>query len=120
MAQADTRDYDAQSFEWSMRSNDLVVLDFHVKHCRLCNTKSPLLERVIAKDVRHGRVQAFLADFDNDTTLKEKYHVKYRDTILFIHRNHVVARIAGELRHEALEQTLHEGLDTAFKGMEKK
>ncbi|MBI3555809.1 MAG: thioredoxin family protein [Deltaproteobacteria bacterium] len=111
---ADVREYDKQSVEFSMRSNELVVLDFHVTHCPLCHSKSPYLEQVIAKDMRAGRVQAFLVDFDNDEGLKRKYNVKYRNTAIFIHRNRVVGRMAGDFSHEMLEKEFRDALNAAF------
>ncbi|MBI3543226.1 MAG: acyl-CoA carboxylase subunit beta [Deltaproteobacteria bacterium] len=103
-----------------VRRGELVVLDFHVKRCPVCHGKSPALEQVIAKDLRAGRVQAFLVDFDEDTKLVRKYGVKYRNTALFLHKGVEVARVGGDFAHEKLAQALHDGFDAAFKKIDRK
>ena len=104
---ADWQAFDQKAFYLAVASGKGVVLDFHADWCPTCKAQAPILAELINSDttMKMG-VVAFKANFDTETTLKQKLGVQKQSTIVIFKAGKEVTRSTGVTDRAALAELI--------------
>lgn len=79
------------TFEETISSKNLVVVDFYAKWCGPCKKMDPFIEKLKEKDVTFVKI-----DVDNDDeNVSEKYNVDCMPTFIFFKEGNELDRFSG-------------------------
>jgi thioredoxin len=100
-----TRDVTMDTFEHTVDTNDIVVLDFWAEWCKPCKIFAPIFEDLALKnsDVFFGKVNTEVA-----TDLSQAFHVRSIPTLMVFMKGDLVFEQSGIVSpmviHELLER----------------
>lgn len=91
------------NFDETLKSNNIVVLDFWASWCGPCKTFGPIFEKVASRhtDVFFGKINT-----ENEQLLASVLNIRSIPTIMIFRENILVFAQAGALPENALEDVL--------------
>ncbi|MFN4245566.1 MAG: thioredoxin [Brevinematia bacterium] len=102
------RDLDIHSFEETVKSSKVCLVDFWADWCVPCKRVAPILEE-LSKEYE-GKVEFFKVNVDENPEIASKYRISSIPTMIIFKNGEPVDKITGALPKQTIKQTLDANL----------
>lgn len=108
-AQAVTvKPYSEQALAAAQKAGEPVALHFHAEWCGTCKKQESVINALKADKAL--KLTVFVADFDKDTALKQKFKVLKQSTLVVLRGEEERARVLGDTNEKNIRQALERAL----------
>jgi thioredoxin 1 len=97
------------SFDDTIKNNDLVLVDFWAPWCGPCRMIAPVLEELAQKYA--GMATIAKVNVDENQEIAKRYGIMSIPTLLFFKNGEIVDKVVGAVPKENLEARIKENLD---------
>ena len=101
--------YSKSAFDRQVSSGQPAAVVLHADWCPTCRAQAPVL-RELAATPEFQAVTIFVADFDQEKSLRQTLNASQQSTIVTFYGGHEVARSTGATDRERLAQLLRTAL----------
>lgn len=99
--------FNQAKFDAARTAGQSVGVVFHADWCPTCRAQAPVLKELTSSP-QFKSLTLFVADFDNEKTLRNALHVNQQSTIVVFKGARETARVTGQTQKPALEAFLRD------------
>lgn len=104
----EVKPYSQAAFAQAQQTGKAAALHFHADWCPTCKKQSASLEQL--KSEKKLKVTVFVANYDTEKALKQKYGVNAQSTLIVFKGAAEKSRLAGQTSPEAIKDALNAAL----------
>jgi len=93
-----------RAFRRLMKSNKLILLDFHANWCGPCKSISPTIEKLAEQ--QHGDFEIVKINVDNNRNIAQEFGVRNIPALFFMKDGKVIESLSGNQTEEALKDKI--------------